>query len=76
MPNPIDGLKPEIVWKHFAAISKIPRGSKNEAAIPKHVAASARKLGLECKVDRVGNVVVRKPATAGRENATPVCLSK
>lgn len=74
MPNPIDGLKPELVWKHFAAISRIPRGSKNEAAITKHVAASARKLGLECKVDKAGNVVVRKPASPGREKAPSVCL--
>jgi len=30
MSNAIEGLKPELVWKYFAEISKIPRGSKNE----------------------------------------------
>jgi len=30
MSNSLSGLKPELVWKYFAEISKIPRGSKNE----------------------------------------------
>jgi len=74
MANAIEGLKPEGVWKYFAEISKIPRGSKNEAAISKYVADTAKKLGLEVKTDRVGNVVVRKPASKGRERARMVCL--
>ena len=31
-------------------------------------------LGLETLVDEVGNVLIRKPATPGMENATPVIL--
>jgi dipeptidase D len=74
MANAIEGLKPEGVWRFFAEISKIPRGSKNEAAISKYVADTAKKLGLEVKTDRVGSVVVRKPASKGREHVRMVCL--
>jgi dipeptidase D len=74
MANAIEGLKPEGVWKYFAEIAKIPRGSKNEAAISKYVADTAKKLGLDVKTDRVGSVVVHKPASKGRERARMVCL--
>ncbi len=74
MANAIEGLKPEGVWKYFAEISGIPRGSKNEAAISRHVVETAKRLGLEAKADGVGNVVVRKPASPGREASAMVCL--
>ena len=74
MPSAIEGLKPELLWKYFAEISKIPRGSKNEAAISKHVLATAKKLGLEARADKSGNVVARKPASAGREKVRTVVL--
>ena len=74
MPNAIDGLKPELLWKYFAEISRIPRGSKNEKAVSAYVAQTARKLGLEVQVDKFLNVVVRKPATPGHESAPMICL--
>lgn len=64
MSAAIEGLKPELAWKYFAEISRIPRGSKNEAAATRYVIAVAKKLGLQYKTDRLGNVVVRKPASA------------
>jgi len=74
MSQAIEGLKPELVWKYFAEISRIPRCSKHEAAISKYVADTARRLGLDATVDAVGNVIVRKPASAGREGARTVVL--
>ena len=74
MASAIEGLKPEGVWKYFAEISRIPRGSKNEAAISKYVAETARNLGLDVKTDTVGSVVARKPASKGREGIRMVCL--
>lgn len=74
MSTAIDGLKPELVWKYFAEISKIPRGSKNEKQISNYIVQTAKSLGLEAKQDKFLNVVVRKPASAGRENAPSVCL--
>jgi dipeptidase D len=74
MSNAIDGLKPELVWKYFAEIAKIPHGSKNEAAISKYVYDTAKKFGLEAKQDKFGTIVVRKPASPGFENKRSICL--
>jgi dipeptidase D len=74
MANPLEGLKPELVWKYFAEISKIPRGSKNEKKISDYIVETAKKLGLEVKRDKVLNVLVRKPASQGRENVPMICL--
>jgi dipeptidase D len=74
MANPMEGLKPQAVWKYFAEISKIPRGSKNEKKISEYVVETAKKLGLEVKRDKWLNVIVKKPASRGRENVRPVCL--
>ncbi len=74
MPNAIEGLKPGLVWKYFAAISQIPRGSKNEAAISQYVVKTAKNLGLEVKADKLGNVVVRKPASSGHERKPVIVL--
>jgi dipeptidase D len=74
MTSAIEGLEPQLLWKHFAALSRIPRGSKNEAAAARHVLETARQLGLEAVQDATGNVLVRKPASAGRERAAGVCL--
>jgi len=74
MSQAIEGLTPGLVWKYFAAISLIPRGSKNEKAIARYVVETARTLGLEVRQDAVGNVVVRKPASAGLAKAPSVCL--
>jgi dipeptidase D len=74
MSNPLEGLKPELVWKYFTEISKIPRGSKNEKKISDYIVETAKKLGLEAKRDKVLNVLVRKPASQGRENVPMICL--
>lgn len=74
MANATDGLTPPLVWKYFAEISAIPRGSKNEAAIATYVMQTAKRLRLSAKQDRAGSVLVRKPASPGREQAPSVCL--
>ncbi|HMD14381.1 MAG TPA: M20/M25/M40 family metallo-hydrolase, partial [Bacteroidota bacterium] len=74
MSEAVKGLQPELVWKYFAEISRIPRGSKNEAAISKYIMETAKKLDLPAKQDRFMNVVVKKPASAGKQNAKSICL--
>jgi dipeptidase D len=74
MSDAIADLKPESLWKYFAEISKIPRGSKHEAAISRYVFNTAKSLGLAAKTDSAGNVVVKKPGSPGRENVRSVCL--
>jgi dipeptidase D len=74
MSTAIEGLKPPLVWKYFAQLAKIPRCSKHEAAAARFVLDTAKKLGLSAKRDKSGNVIVKKPASPGREKAKSVCL--
>lgn len=74
MSKATEGLKPELLWKYFEEIARIPRGSGNETAISKYVFATAKRLGLSGKVDAVGNVVVKKPASPGHERARSIAL--
>ena len=64
-------LEPEILWRCFEELSRIPRDSKQEAQAREYVAGRARTRGLESRVDRAGNVLVVKP---GRRNGETVVL--
>ena len=68
------GLEPRLVWTRFDELTRIARPSKHEEAARMHVLAWAEARGLAAKVDEVGNVVVRVPATDGREAAPTVVL--
>ncbi|MHC1737568.1 MAG: aminoacyl-histidine dipeptidase [Ignavibacteriaceae bacterium] len=70
----LEGLKPELIWKHFEAICGIPHPSKHEEKIAQYVKDFGKMHNLETKVDDFGNVVIKKPATKGLENLTPVVL--
>ena len=74
MASSLSELNPRPLWKHFAKILTIPHCSGNEKALGDYVLGVAASLGLPGKRDRVGNVVVSKPATAGREAAVGVIL--
>jgi dipeptidase D len=67
-------LKPKGLWKHFAAVCRIPHCSKNEKALGDYVTSVARKLGFKSQMDGVGNVTVEVPATAGREKSKTVVI--
>lgn len=74
MSDTVANLEPAAVWRHFAAISAIPRCSRNEAAVRAYVEQQAAAAGLESKTDAAGNIVVRRPASTGREDAPIVAL--
>ena len=67
-------LAPAAVMQHFAAISNIPRGSGNERGVADHLVAFAEKNGLFCYRDEANNVLIKAPATPGRENAPALLL--
>ncbi len=67
-------LNPERVWKHFYALTQIPRPSKHEQKAGEFTAKFGKDLGLETIVDEVGNVIIRKPATKGMENRKGIIL--
>jgi dipeptidase D len=68
------GLEPSGVWARFAELTLIPRPPKEEAAARAYVLAWADELGLGTATDAEGNVVVRVPASSGREYAPTVVL--
>ena len=74
MTSALENLEPQSLWRHFEALSAIPRASGNEAAARAYVLAQAARLGLEAIEDGVGNVLVRKPARPGREGAVGATL--
>jgi dipeptidase D len=67
-------LQPVALWNAFCDLNQIPRASKREERVTQFAADFGRSLGLETVVDKIGNVIIRKPATSGRENRTPVIL--
>ncbi len=67
-------LAPNLVWKHFQTLCTIPRPSKKEQKLRDHLQAWAEQLGLETYVDQVGNLMIRKAASQGKEHVTGVVL--
>ncbi|HOI29963.1 MAG TPA: aminoacyl-histidine dipeptidase [Melioribacteraceae bacterium] len=74
MGNVLGNLKPGLLWKHFEEICNIPHPSRKEEKIAKYVTGFAKNNNLEFQTDEFGNIVIRKPATPGFENRTPVVL--
>ncbi|MBR4994807.1 MAG: aminoacyl-histidine dipeptidase [Alistipes sp.] len=70
----IKDLHPRLVWEQFDAITRVPRPSKREEQIIEFLIAFAKQHSLEWQRDDIGNVVIRKPATAGYENHQTVIL--
>ncbi|HNO76445.1 MAG TPA: aminoacyl-histidine dipeptidase [Phycisphaerae bacterium] len=62
-------LEPKSVWRFFAGLTGVPRPSKNEARIQKHVLDLAESFGFKSKRDASGNIVITVPATPGCESA-------
>jgi dipeptidase D len=71
MPN-ILNLTPQRVFYYFDEICKIPHPSKKEEKIVAWLLETGKNLGLETKRDKIGNVLISKPATKGKEKVTPV----
>lgn len=70
----VKDLKPALVWQCFDEITKVPRPSCHEEQIKQYLLDFAAKHGIEAKSDKVGNVVMYKPASKGHENAPTVIL--
>ncbi|SNY52267.1 Xaa-His dipeptidase Metallo peptidase. MEROPS family M20C [Arsukibacterium tuosuense] len=70
----LSALYPQPLWQWFEQICAIPHPSKHEQALSQHIQNWARKLGLNVVEDKVGNLIIKKPATAGMENRKPVVI--
>ncbi|NOZ45860.1 MAG: aminoacyl-histidine dipeptidase [Chlorobi bacterium] len=74
MNTNLSSLNPTKLWKNFESICQIPHPSKKEGNIIEFMKNFGEKLGLETKVDEIGNVIIKKPATPGMENRKGVVL--
>jgi len=72
--NRLKGLEPEAVWSYFEAICEIPHVSENEGKIREYLKNFADKNGLESKEDKVGNILITRPAAPGKEHIPPIVL--
>ncbi len=67
-------LSPQVVWRHFETLCTIPRPSKHEQQLRQHLKDWAEQRNLETYVDDIGNLIIRKAATAGKEQVAGVIL--
>jgi dipeptidase D len=74
MSDVLAKLSPRSVWGHFAALAAIPRPSGHEERAVAFVTAVGLSIGVKAARDARGNVVLRVPATPGREGAAPLIL--
>ena len=74
MSTSVRNLEPKEVWNMFADLNAVPRPSKKEERVIQFMVDFGKKLNLETFVDKVGNVIITKPATKGLENRKTVVL--
>ncbi|HUV01797.1 MAG TPA: aminoacyl-histidine dipeptidase [Bacteroidales bacterium] len=70
----VRNLEPKQVWNFFHEITQIPHPSKKEKKLVEYMQAFGKKHNLDTTVDKVGNVIIRKPATKGLETRKGVIL--
>jgi len=74
MNEEIRSLEPKNLWNKFADLNEVPRPSKKEERVIEFMKNFGNSLKLETQVDKVGNVIIKKPATKGMENRKAVVL--
>jgi len=74
MSDQIRQLEPSAPWNYFADLNAVPRPSKREERVAKFMVDFGKSLGLEVLTDTIGNVIIKKPASPGREKSPVVIL--
>ncbi len=74
MSDQIRQLEPAAPWNFFADLNAVPRPSKHEERVAQFMVDFGKKLKLEVITDEVGNVIIKKPASPGREKSPTVIL--
>ena len=74
MSKHFENLQPGSVWAQFATLCEIPRSSLHEGALIEHLIAWAKARGITPVVDTAGNLILKKPASAGFEASYGVIL--
>ena len=74
MEKDIRNLEPTRLWNYFADLNAVPRASKKEQQFIQFIMVFGNRLQLPVHQDETGNVIIRKPATAGMEQKKAVVL--
>ena len=74
MSQEIRQLEPKAVWNKFADLNAVPRPSKKEERVIAFMKEFGKNLTLETIEDAVGNVIIKKPATAGMEDRKAIVM--
>ena len=72
--NEIQNLNPQCIWKNFYALTQVPRPSGHLEKVQQFLLDFGRQAGVEVFKDPAGNIVFRKPASAGMENRKGIIL--
>ena len=70
----IQDLNPQVIWKNFYLLTQVPRPSGHLEKIQAFLLQWSKEHGVEAFKDNAGNIVMKKPATAGREDRKCVVL--
>ena len=70
----IKKLKPECIWRNFHALTQVPRPSGHLEKIQEYLLDFAKQAGVEAFKDEADNIIMKKPASPGMENAKTVLL--
>lgn len=73
-PGILAHLEPSAVFHYFEDLTKIPRGSGNEAAVCSYLEEFAKARRLEYTRDASNNILMRRPAAPGFEDHPGVIL--
>jgi len=74
MAELIRQLNPKALWGYFSDLTQIPRPSGFMGPIQDFMFNFGITLGLKTEKDQAGNILIKKPATAGMENKPGVVL--
>ncbi|KAA1189174.1 aminoacyl-histidine dipeptidase [Pseudohalioglobus sediminis] len=66
--------RPAHLWEHFYQFTRIPRPSKQEAAVRQYLVDLAQQAGHPVRLDDAGNLVIYVPASPGREDRPTVII--
>ena len=70
----ISKLAPQKVWEIFDLICSVPHISKHEALLAAKLEKLAKDAGLEVIQDITGNLIIKRPAAPGFENAPRIII--
>jgi len=74
MSQAVAQLEPRLLWKNFADLNAVPRPSKKEERVRQFIKDFGHRLGLPVIEDKVGNIIITKPATPGMEGRQTLVL--